>query len=284
MKIRTTSDLLNALTDYTDTMHLFGLINQSENSTRTWLQEYTNHASYLDSLYLGRFFGNIEIDKDLQIDIDNATVLQSVVTYFKNVMESFDEIERIWQAITKDYNPIWNVDGTEIETYSSNDTHVYDDVTNTDTQTGSIVDNNVKNGSQNTTRKGTDSVDNNGSDTTTVKQGTAISGDLLTTEEDTNTLGTTQSTTYNTIVTTDYNGLTENATKTYNDLKNVNVKSGAENDNKKYEKTLIRQGNIGVTKSSDLVQSEIELRKNHFWTYVYTTWVKWFTTERWDVE
>lgn len=148
---------------------------------------------------------------------------------------------RIYRALTEEYNPIWNVDGTETLTYTRN---------NTGTQ-GNVVD-----------HTGTQDVD------------TTHSGALTTTEGITHTV-TTKKTSYNSatlnvtdeVTDTPSAGSTaETDTRKFEVDRTDNLKDEAtrtDNLHEAYSETKVRGGNIGVTKSQELIDSEIQLRLNY---------------------
>lgn len=148
---------------------------------------------------------------------------------------------RIYRALTEEYNPIWNVDGTETLTYTRD---------NTGTQ-GNVVD-----------HTGTQDVD------------TTNSGALTTTEGITHTV-TTKKTTYNSatlnvtdeVTDTPSAGSTaETDTRKFEVDRTDNLKDEAtrtDNLHEAYSETKVRGGNIGVTKSQELIDSEIQLRLNY---------------------
>ena len=148
---------------------------------------------------------------------------------------------RIYRALTEDYNPIWNVDGTETLTYRKD---------NTGTQ-GNVVD-----------HTGTQDVD------------TTNSGALTTTEGSTHTV-TTKKTSYNSatlnvtdeVTDTPSSGSTaETDTRKFEVDRTDNLKDDAtrtDNLHEDYTETKTRGGNIGVTKSQELIDSEIQLRMSY---------------------
>ena len=148
---------------------------------------------------------------------------------------------RIYRALTEDYNPIWNVDGTETLVYTKD---------NTGKQTN-VVD-----------HTGTQDIDN------------THSGSLTTTDTLESTT-TTSKTTYNSAAFADtekvhtVNGPTgqqqESDTRKFEMDRTDNLKDDAtrtDNLKEEYSEIKKRGGNIGVTKSQELIESEIDLRLN----------------------
>lgn len=282
-------------------------------------------------------YGNREIQIPDEIIDDEYTDIP--IGYYSAVSEYLaDEVDSLyiqnwrkyesyWNAlIDKEYNPIWNVDGTEIRGYTKKNTGTQG---NTNTKTGNITDNktityngseqvsnggtdttvesgsitDTKSGTKTNSRNGQRSITNSGTDTTT-KSGNETrstvpmeSGTFYDTEKTTynnvadgTTYGKTETETYTnlndiesfnnytdtqtfnnhqnqrTLNTTETKSFTnrndtDNTTTTFNNVQD----SGTRTDNLKeeYNETLTRQGNIGVTKSQDLIESEMLLRAKY---------------------
>ena len=188
-----------------------------------------------------------------------------------------DALQKKYDVLRTEYNPIWNVDGTE-ETQREN------------TQSGNIT--NTKSGTMSTTKNGSVTTDNGGSITNT-KSGSVNreNGEVITTvvnqknpfESDgfvddtkqTSTTPTNNSTeTYNNVTDTQtmnnvkstetYNNVTDSQTfnnygdtQTFNDVKNVS------------RETLTRKGNIGVTSTQSLIDQELSIRLNDFYMMLF---------------
>ena len=197
-------------------------------------------------------------------------------------------IERLFQALRADYNPIWNVDGVEGRIQQTTHTG-----TDTDKKTGDIT----KTGKSSETSTGKSTTENTGSsknekngNETTAPAGSETATTAKTTFED-DTFENTQKVTtefsldrmdthtYNQVSDTYSIDAQDPLTETYevdaqNPLKDT-YEIDAQNPlkekyNTELQKTLnlsdqdlemtIRQGNIGVTKSQDLVLSEKDVR------------------------
>ena len=148
---------------------------------------------------------------------------------------------RIYRALTEDYNPIWNVDGTETLVYTRD---------NTGTQNNVVM------------HTGKQDIDN------------THSGSLTTTDTLESTT-TTSKTTYNSAAFADtekvhtVNGPTgqqqETDTRKVEMDRTDNLKDDArrtDNLKEEYSEIKKRGGNIGVTKSQELIESELDLRLN----------------------
>lgn len=188
-----------------------------------------------------------------------------------------DALQKKYDVLRTEYNPIWNVDGTE-ETQREN------------TQSGSIS--NSKSGTMATTKSGSITTDNGGTITNT-KSGSVNreNGEVTTTvvnqknpfesdgfvddSKQTSTTPTNSNTeTYNNVTDTQimnnvkstetYNNVTDSQsfnnygdTQTFNNVKNVS------------RETLTRQGNIGVTSTQSLIEQELSIRINDFYMILF---------------
>lgn len=189
--------------------------------------------------------------------------------------------EMMFNALNEEYNPLWNVDGTEELEYTKDNTGKQ---TNENTKSGNLTDNVTYNGSETNTNVKTGNLTDNvnyvgkENDTksgNTTNQTSPYDSDNFfnTSRENYNNVkneleylnrADNRTETYNNITDTNTKSFTtrsDNRTETYN-----NVKDSAErNDylNEKYKEKKIRTGNIGVTKSQELALSEIELRNKY---------------------
>lgn len=264
-------------------------------------------------------------------DINEAvTMFHSLFTqWIANRQHAFT---KIYEALTADYNPLWNVDGVEgliyEDTHTGTDTNTkggYDNLAHSgsDVDRLSGTDANVLSGRDVDTLSGRDSVAQSGTDTTNInisrdettrtgsesnaKSGTDSTGHKTTTfdsvssdpatmfptGEDSTSYGSTDTKTYNSVKDAHY--LEESDATTYGktdttsygktdtiqygktDTTNygkVDTLTYGKNERSTYNSSntevkdlfdkhiemKIRQGNIGVTKSTDLVESEIRLR------------------------
>ena len=147
--------------------------------------------------------------------------------------------DRLWTDYVAVYNPIWNVDGTE-ETVEERD------LTKTQSGTDTIVN------------SGTDTRGKTGSDTTTNTGDTVTEGDIYGIDsvdgtpanKTTVTPDLTEEVTYNTEETLEH-GKTATDTKDLTDTDSGSVTT-----------TVTRQGNIGVTKTQELLTADQEYWSN----------------------
>lgn len=225
--------------------------------------------------------------------IDFATNVNEALELFHMTFSSWygsrqPAIERLYQAYRASYNPIWNVDGVEGRVQQTTHTG-----TDTDKKTGDITNagktTNTSTGKSTTTNSGKSSNTRTGNETNV-----PTGSDVVTTANTTFTDDTFEDVTR---VTTEFDN-SRTDTHTYNSVKDeyaVDAQAPLKEEylvdaqnplketyevdaqnplketyNTELQKTLnlsdqdlemtIRQGNIGVTKSQDLVMSEKDVR------------------------
>lgn len=196
--------------------------------------------------------------------------------------------DRMFNAYMADYNPLWNVDGvvgevrevtktgTDTDTHSGKDTTLTED-NGSVTKSGSETIN--KAGAKNTTRSGSETEADSGNDTVDTKRTTYDSDTLYPTDQDKTTYGKSTTHTYNNVTDTEnYNNYSD--THTYNNVRDTRDLDGKSETTyaSNLQKTLnlkdkdvflqIRQGNIGVTKSSELLLDTLELYDNELMDFV----------------
>lgn len=219
------------------------------------------------------YFNNKELLDIPRFDITDeaqtyANIKKSILIYFKQNDRKYSRLFNIFMA---DYNPLWNVDGvtgTVSENHKTGKDTLKHMGADTLKHTGSVTvtenrgDKNVKSGSQDDTASN--------KDTTTESATTFDSGDDF--------LPTTQSNIdYGKKVTTTYTNVTDNRTingkdKTeYNNDDKTEYGSTSEQDyNNKdnYVEMVIRQGNIGVTRSDELLLHSAEWYENELADFI----------------
>ena len=207
--------------------------------------------------------------------VDDAGTFDLLVGGYLTTQQ--DAIQKRYDVLRTEYNPIWNVDGTE-ETQREN------------TQSGSIS--NAKSGTMSTTKSGSVTTDNGGTitntksgsinrengevSTTVVNQKNPFESDgFVDDSKQTSTTPTNSNTeTYNNVTDTQtmnnvkstetYNNVTDSQsfnnygdTQTFNNVKNVS------------RETLTRKGNIGVTSTQSLIDQELSIRLNDFYMILF---------------
>lgn len=176
-------------------------------------------------------------------DPDDAAALQIDISFMLNAYK----YRHLWKLYTAEYNPLWNVDGTETTTTSRTenlskdytDKHTGDDTSNlsgTDdvVQTGSIKDENS--GGIQSARTTFDSSNNLNTDNTTDTTATTTT---YNSKKDSTTWGKQDKLTFNSTHTID-----DDSTNTINETV-----------------THVRGGNIGVTKTTELETDEVTFTK-----------------------
>lgn len=226
---------------------------------------------------------------------DAITLLHDMFTQW--IEDRQHAFTKMYEALLADFNPLWNVDGVEglitKTTHSGTDTLAKtgkdtvqasgnDTVSNTGTDTDTLSGTDTTHldvTKDENTRTGSESLARTGNDTDTNSVATFDSNDNLNPSDATRTdYLSTDTTTYNNVkdsrlrnetdattygkVDTFVHGKIETTAHgkkdetTYNST-NTNTKNLVDD----YLELKIRQGNIGLTKSTDLVQSQLELRK-----------------------
>lgn len=184
-----------------------------------------------------------------------------------------DNWNRVWLAIQEEYNPLHNYDGTE--TYSENTSDGY-----TKHNTGTVEDSGSDTGTQTNNVTNTGTVGISGSDTGTQTNLGTNTGTQRTdngiygfnssnSSNDNNSVRTDNLANSNTRTDnlahteTTTNNLTENATRTDNlahaNTRTDNLTETNEGEGTK-EYTLEKGGNLGVTTSQQMLESEYEFR------------------------
>lgn len=187
----------------------------------------------------------------------------------KNILRSFSinlktksrQYERLYYATQQEYNPIYNVDAFEFEDRTLNQTGTNShSKTGTDGTVRTGTETDTKAGKEANTRTGNQTDAPTGSDTETTSNTTYDSASFLDREKKITQPGVTTTTTYNDVKdetsftdrvdTHEYNQVKDETTYNSGELENRNLK-----DTEKIEKR--RYGNIGVTKSSELIRDEM---------------------------
>lgn len=225
-------------------------------------------------------FDNIEKWKNGEFlnDILIEEIKDTIDILFLTKQRSY---EMMYNALNEEYNPLWNVDGTEELEYTKDNTGTQ---INENTKSGNLTDNVIYNGTETNTnvKSGnlTDNVNYVGKENDT-KTGNTTN---QTSPYDSDNFYNTNKENYNNIKSElEYLNRADNRTETYNDVTDTNTKSFASrSDNRtetynnikdsaereddlreEYKETKTRKGNIGVTKSQELALSEIDLRNKY---------------------
>lgn len=167
---------------------------------------------------------------------------------------------KLLNALRSKYDPIWNVDGTETETIIRDlDTTNSGQKQNTGTQT------NTDTGTETKTNTGTSANAKTGTEGTQGTSGTVTQNspydDNLFYNKEKDDVTNNETTTYNTTDTRTDN-LSEQVSKSLQNQRTDNLsesESGTGTEDETTTRTLKRQGNIGVTKTQDLLLSQFNI-------------------------
>lgn len=223
-------------------------------------------------------------EREVIFDVDFCGMLdrEEIVDYIKDCIdvlfiEKRDSYSRIWNVLRAEYNPIWNVESKETLTYSKKnegnegiEESSKGESETSGSNTGSIKVEGSNTGSINVEGSNTGTVSDVGSSTgESVSSLTPFNSSTLMVSDK----GESETSDSNTRTDdlkhgeTRTDDLRHGETRT-DDLKHseTTTDSGSRDVSKDsrysedYEETRVRGGNIGVTKSSELVESEIHLR------------------------
>lgn len=242
-------------------------------------------------------------------DINDAiNLLHDLFTeWVQNRQHAFS---KMYAALLAEYNPLWNVDGVEglmtktTHTGTASNAHTgkdtvqasgNDTVSNTGTDTDTLsgtdtIDHDVT--KDENTRTGSEANARTGNDTDTRQVATFDSGGVLSPESSNRTdYASTDTKTYTNVK--DSREVDEQHTTTYGKVDTfvhgkIETTAHGKKDETSYNSTntetrnlvdeylelKIRQGNIGLTKSTELVESEMRLRRD--WDNLVNEWIKDF--------
>lgn len=218
-------------------------------------------------------------DFNIYVEMVKNTISQTLIS-------NREKYKKLYYSMIAEFNPLWNVDGTETTERELRQTGTVEDTktgTETNAKTGDITiertgtETDQKTGTESTARIGTETTDNTGTDatahtgtdTTLTANTTYDSSTMYDKERTTDTLNTTDTTTHNTESeltlntedTTTHNTtdtLTHNTedTTTHNTTDTLTHDTVNNNERDLLDKETIkvtRQGNIGVTTTTKLL-------------------------------
>lgn len=215
-----------------------------------FITTYINNSQILDQKILRKFGEQkISFDKDLT---DAECMTEYNVEIQGIVFSHLSDWAKMWSAMIKDYEPLWNVDGTVKLTYgATKDTTKYGPTKDTNIY-GEQKDTSVIAQRTNTEGGGTDT--HNTYKTTypdATERKTDKGEDIIASR--TNTAG----------------GGTDTLTRQSHTDTHETILHQDEKESIQHIDEERRTGNIGVTKSTELVESEIALRQRYgFWDIV----------------
>lgn len=235
-----------------------------------------------------QYHGNISGKKETSPLVDSLIVENNLTDNSKTMlaMSIFSIYSnkwiRLYRILSLEYEPIENYNMTETEKTTStneNTDTITTNTTNSNDVTETNTGTNTANDSENTTGKNTitDSrtiaENNNVTNNNSLYGFNSVSGVNADSQNGTETRDTTDNNTHNDdLKCTRTNEHTENintskVTAQKNDIKDV--KDGTHTENGTQDRTLARHGNIGVTTSQQMLNSEIELWQWDFFSGVF---------------
>ena len=190
-------------------------------------------------------------DDDAHTMVELISDRDEAITYLHDIYDLWKKdkqpgFEKMYQAIRKEYNPIWNVDG--VEGFVSKDTH-----TGTDIIAHKGKDTTLTEDNGNITKTGSETIATTGSDTSTDSNTTYDSSSFYDNNKNVLQHGATDTHTYNSV--RDNHDLDGKNETTYNSP-NEQTKNLTDN----HVDLKVRQGNIGVTMTQQLETAEMEFR------------------------
>ena len=207
------------------------------------------------------------INEKFRKNMTDAETITNIIRSFAIFLKSKNyTFSKLYETTVLEYNPLWNVDGVEGHIVENSG-----DAVSINKKTGSDGLNRNISGSD--TRRGTNEKDINtssrdGGQNNHTNSGTTFDsgGNFLARERDVDTFGKT-----NTGSESEDGSFTENGTKTerVTDTNTYNSQNKVTDTNENHTLEMtIRQGNIGVTKSTDLIDSQRETVLFDFFKYV----------------
>lgn len=228
---------INELYDIYDS--IFPTIEELENvENNEWylqIKEYFDEFTQLN-------YGDRIINRKFEIMGGVYTYIQRKIRL--NLLTNIYKYSKTYETTVLEYNPLWNVDGTEIREIEREK-----DGTNTDNyneqnelkKTGTIAN----------SKKGNDKTEERGTSTNIQSKTTFDTSNFYDTEKNVETPNIDNTTIYDST-----NTQTNNTT----DLdKHTGSKSNTYGESGKETETLTRQGNIGVTKTTELLADQRQL-------------------------
>ena len=226
-----------------------------------FLSEYRQNSVKLDKHFI-KMYGNLSLDEELEGATDTLTKT-NVTNEITNCLYTHrEQLNRIYEINNLEYNPLYNVDGT----------------TTTTSEIGERVETNTIGEQNNTTTIGALEVTSNlgeqkNSDTEgirhteTTNKATGYNGNTM--MDDNKSINDSNEVTNSSLIGArkDTTSTGEQINKNKIDEKTDTIKHNAYTD----KVTEVRRGNIGVTKSTELIQSQYDTWKNiDFWNLLYT--------------
>ena len=225
-----------------------------------FLSEYRQNSVKLDNHYM-KMYGNLSLDEEMEGATDTLTKTNITNEITNCLYAHKEQLNRIYKINNLEYNPLYNVDGT----------------TTTTSEIGERLETNTIGEQNNTTTIGALNVtsnqgEQNNSDTEgirhteTTNKATGYNGNTM--MDDNKSINDSNEVTNSSTIGAreDITSTSEQINKNKIDSKTDTIKHNSYTD----KVTEVRQGNIGVTKSTDLIQSQYDTWKNiDFWNLLY---------------
>lgn len=214
-----------------------------------WATEYNTHFSIYDPLFLS-LFGDMAID-DIILDGEeiDTTLLDSYMT--AELFSNKYTYDKMWNAMQLEYEPLWNVDGTEVITFSEKET-THDIGARTETTNIGARNEHTDNGARQTTTT-------HGQDTSTNQMSADNSTDFVNADKNIMTTGDT--------VTSDMPSTDTRVTNPATDTR-ANASAQDKDTEGMHTETHRRTGNIGLTTSMQLLREEYAVARVNFFKMV----------------
>ena len=257
-----------------------------EGNESNFLTDYgTSHAVF-DKAF-NQKYGNRLIDLEANTVSDAITEARGIFSAV--TMLNLNNWARLYYALSLDYNPLYNVDGTTTFTHGATEetrdygadktTNKYAQKQNTN-QYGATEDTIQYGATQDTMEYGNTSRTEGSHKDTDTEYSTAynsgVEAETGKTDHDIASITTTETThtdTASSIIHSDVSSSLQHTDTLTEAAHNDSIERDAHKDTiatLSYTDTEVRQGNIGVTKSTDLLDSEMQLRmKSSFWDVVF---------------
>lgn len=243
-----------------------------DNFTLPWADTEIEN-DILDLEYYGNCSGDKIISPLVKKLTNNDDILenQAILKLAKVIHYKYGKKwDKLWATLNFEYNPIENYSMTETETRTGENAEtIGEEQGGIDTTANTGTDTTQKNGTRSNTQGGTDEITETGS-TTEENAVFGFNGATASPES-------TKETTRNNETTTDY-GKTETETNQGTDTQTLNLQTqttyGKTNDitkngTEEETRTLTRAGNIGVTTSQQMIESERDLWNWDFFKQVF---------------
>ena len=200
-----------------------------------WQDDKVPHTEFIPDLAFSDFF---TYERPFVKCCNCFTPQDLVIKFMVYKRQYMTEARNIYNALNAEYNILDNYNGKETHTITETNTKTGEiATTGNNTNNTSTTGNNTNNTSTNTTGSNTEKVTTFETDTLKTAGGADTTTDSTTTDT---------TTTSNTLTGT----ATANSTQTFNNVK----------DARDFTETTERAGNLGVTTSQQMINSEIELR------------------------